>query len=317
MLGTMVCQKLLRNNCEVVGFCLESDESSHLVKMGVKRVFGDIRNPASWEPHLASVDHVIHVAALTKMWPSRSDRMMEVNRNATLQLASKCYEAGVRDFVYVSSASVFEMGSISEPGNETTTTSTDFGLDYIKSKVEAQQRLLEMSNDVDMKIVVINPCFMIGPYDANLGSSKMIVELYKGTLPGYTKGGKNFVYTGDVAEAAVNAISLGENGECYIVGNRNMSYKEFFKLVHKVIGRDFRMLQLPTAAVLIYGAWNNFLARAFRRKLNLSYNMARVGVRTQYYSSEKAVKTLKHKQTPLDLAVKECIDYCFAIGAID
>ena len=58
----------------------------------------------------------------------------------------------------------------------------------------------------------------------------MLLGIYNNSIPGYSKGGKNFVCSQDVAVAAVNALVLGRMGECYIAGNENLSFKDFFTI---------------------------------------------------------------------------------------
>ena len=40
--------------------------------------------------------------------------------------------------------------------------------------------------------------------------------MYRGEVPGYTAGGKNWVHVRDVAVAMANALTMGEPGECYL-----------------------------------------------------------------------------------------------------
>ena len=89
--------------------------------------------------------------------------------------------------------------------------------------------LLKRFNKNGFPVVIINPTYMIGPFDSGPSSGQMLIALCKGALKLYCNGGKNFVCSVDVAKAAVNALTKGVIGECYIAGNENMGFKEFFQ----------------------------------------------------------------------------------------
>lgn len=54
-------------------------------------------------------------------------------------------------------------------------------------------------------------------------------------VPGYPAGGRNYVYVGDVAVATVNALAQGRVGESSILGHQNLSYREAFGLLARLM----------------------------------------------------------------------------------
>jgi dihydroflavonol-4-reductase len=222
-----------------------------------------------------------------------------------------CLKHHIKRLIYVGTANSFSYGSsIDTPGIEDTPyISVKYGVDYMDSKFKAQQLILEAVKKDGLQAIVVNPTFMIGPYDSRPSSGAMILAIYNKKVPGYTNGGKNYVAVKDVATAMANAISMGRIGECYILGNVNLTFKEAFDLIAKTIGVKGPTLGLPNMIVRLYGAASSFFAKLFKFQPAVTRELASISCDRHYYSCEKARKELQLPQTPLEIAIKECYDW--------
>ena len=101
-LGSYVCESLLVGE-DVVGIDLLPARVE-----GLSVVEGDIRDPGIVRRALHGVDAVVHCAAQVSVERSTEDPFsdMEVNVRGTLNLLHESIDAGVRRFVYISSAAV-------------------------------------------------------------------------------------------------------------------------------------------------------------------------------------------------------------------
>ena len=115
----------------------------------------------------------------------------------------------------------------------------------------------------------------------------------------------------------VNALKLGRLGECYIVGNENLDYKEFFKKVCSVKKKKFKLIKIPSALVLGLGLFNSVVARLIRKAPKLSYTMVRMGVVNQHYSSKKAQQELKLPQSPIENGIEQCVEWFESNGYLN
>ena len=86
---------------------------------------------------------------------------------------------------------------------------------------------------------------MLGPYDSKPSSGELLLALYNQKIPGYTSSGRNFIHVRDVAVAACNGLKMGRSGECYIMANENMTYKNFNQLVASELGISPPWLYIP------------------------------------------------------------------------
>jgi len=199
---------------------------------------------------------------------------------------------------------------LDNPGVEDTPyISIKYGVDYMDSKYKAQQLILDAVKKNGLPAIVVNPTFMIGPYDSRPSSGAMILAIYNKKVPGYTHGGKNYVAVKDVATAMANAITMGRIGECYILGNVNLTFQEAFHLIATTIGVKGPRLGLPNFIVKLYGLLTSYMAKTFRFQPAVTRELAIISCDRHYYSPEKARKELLLPETPLHIAIQECFDW--------
>lgn len=310
MLGSMICRKLIEAGYEVTAMCLPSSKAMTLEGMTLKIIKGDILDMQFLDTEIAGHDYLIHVAAMTNVWPRRIEHLKKVNIEGSRNVKEACQRHNIERMVYIGSASSFSPGSKEQPGNESSPfTWNKFGMDYIDSKYAAQQELIKAYKEENFPVITINPTFMIGPYDSGPSSGAMLLNLYKKKVPGYSTGGKNFVFSGDVAQAVVNALTKGRLGECYIAGHENLEFKEFFTKACNVMGRKFTLKKVPQFLILGMGGLNSSIARISKKPPKLSYGMASMASVSQYFSPAKAVKELDMPQTPIEEAIASSLNW--------
>jgi len=148
---------------------------------------------------------------------------------------------------------------------------------------------------------------MFGAYDTKPGSGQMILALYEGKTPGYTRGGKSYIAAKDVAVAAVNALRMGRNGECYLAAGENLDYLEAFTRICRVLGVAPPRLPIPPGLSFIVGVLGSVSGRISGKAPRISFPMARLANEDCYYSNRKAVEELAMPQTPFEVGVAEAI----------
>ncbi|WP_317039522.1 NAD-dependent epimerase/dehydratase family protein [Hymenobacter lapidarius] len=138
---------------------------------------------------------IIHAAALAQVNPARNPAVWAANLGGT-ELALRLARAtGAARLVYVGTANVFGFGSRQQPGDETRPyAGRRYGLDYMDSKRAATDLVLQAVAREQLPAVLVHPTFMLGPGDAKPTSGALLLELHAGRLPGYPRGGKNYVH---------------------------------------------------------------------------------------------------------------------------
>lgn len=310
VLGSNLVRILLKRKYEITALIEEGKNPITLNELEVKQIAGNILNPADVEMAIKDKDIVIHCAASTSVWPARSEVVNKVNVEGTENIIQACLRFGIKKMIYVGTANSFGFGSLNNPGKEGDRyKSGKYGLDYMDSKKTAQERVMNAVKHNGLPAVIVNPTFMIGPFDSKPSSGAMILALINNKIPCYTSGGKNYINVKDAAVGIANAIDLGEVGECYILGNENLTFKAMFEKIGAVVNCKPPKRRLPGAIVRLYGRINAFFAYLFDFHPSITPQLADISCEEHYYSAEKAVKKLKLPQTPLEKGIKDCYEW--------
>ena len=311
VLGSNLVREFLSRDYEVSVFLLPSSKNPITLEgLPLNYFYGNILEPNDVSKAVEGHDYVVHGAASTIVYPARLELINKVNVDGTQHIIEAVLQHNVKKLIHVGTANSFGYGCKENPGDETNSYKAHiYGLDYMDSKKKAQDLVLTAVAERELNAVIVNPTFMIGPYDSKPSSGSMIIALKNGKIPGYTPGSKNYIAVKDAAVAIANAIDLGRKGECYILGNFNMSYKTAFSIFAKVIGVKPPKRKFSSTAVIIYGTVNSFVAKQFNYTPSVTKELAKISCEHHYYSSEKAKKELKLPTTPIEVAVKECYDW--------
>ncbi len=310
LLGSNLVRELLGRGHRIRAFVQPGRQQKTLEGLNLEKFQGNLLNVEEVSNAVEGCDAVIHCAASTSVWPTRSEIVNTVNIESTKNIINAVKQNTVQRMIYVGTANSFGFGSKENPGVEGNPyKSAKYGLDYMDSKYKAQQLILNEVKENSLPAIIVNPTFMFGPYDSNPSSGAMIVALYKGKVPGYTSGGRNYICAKDAAVAIANALSKGRVGECYILGNQNLSYKEAFRKIASAIGVKPPSISIPSVFAKIYGHVGSLIGIVSGKTPAISYPLSRIACDEHYFSPAKAVRELELPQTPIEIGIKECFEW--------
>lgn len=310
MLGSNLVRELLERGNQVCAFLLPESKAPTLQGLDIEFTYGNILDVDQLIFAAKGCDAIIHTAANTNIWPNRSDIVRRVNVEGTKNVVTAALATKVKKMVYVGTANSFGFGTKDSPGTEDRPyRSAKYGLDYMDSKYEAQQLVLEAVKKQGLPAVIVNPTFMWGPYDSKPGAGAMILAIYQKKVPASAPGGRNYIYVKDVVIAIANALEKGTEGHCYIAGNENLNYKEAFAKIAKVVGVKAPGIKIPGAVTKAYGWMGTSLSNLTGKPPTVSYAMAQISCDDHYFSADKAVKELGMPQTNIEVAIKECFTW--------
>lgn len=310
LLGSNLVRELLSRGHVIRAFVQPGRQQKTLEGLTIEKFAGNLLNPDEVIKAAEGCEAIIHCAASTAVWPIRSEIINKVNIDGTKNIIEAVYKNNIQRLIYVGTANSFGFGSKSQPGVEGNPyKSATYGLDYMDSKYKAMQVVLEEVKTNKLPAVIVNPTFMFGPYDSTPSSGAMIVALYKGKVPGYTKGGRNYLCAKDAAVAIANALTKGSVGECYILGNENLSYREIFTKISNTIGVKPPSLAIPSLFAKLYGRIGSIVGNVTGKAPAISYPLARISADEHYYNSAKARTELGLPQTPVEAGIRESFEW--------
>lgn len=163
-IGKSLCSSLRRGDCHVI-------PAPRLAFPGGKAPIIERGTAPDAVIHLAARVHVMHDTAADPLAAFR-----EVNVEATLVLASRAADAGVRRFVFISSVKVNgEFTALGQPFTERDAAAPQDA--YAQSKWEAEQGLHQIAASTGMEVVIIRPPLVYGPgVKANFASLMRAVQ---------------------------------------------------------------------------------------------------------------------------------------------
>lgn len=124
-----------------------------------------VKGDAWREQDFSEFDVLFHVAGIVhkKEKPRMRKLYFGVNRDLTLAIASKAKDAGVSQFIFMSTMAVYgEDGEIGQDLVITKNTATNPKSFYALSKLEAEQALNRLKSDT-FKVAILRPPMVYGP----------------------------------------------------------------------------------------------------------------------------------------------------------
>lgn len=310
LLGSNLVRSLLKRGHSVRVMVQPGRKPITLEGLAIERAEADLLDADAVKEVSRGCNQIIHVAALTNVWPSRGEIYHKINVQGTENMIAAALAHGVSRFVHVGSASTFLYGSKEKPGDESKVNfPSPYGLDYIDTKTLGSQRVQEAVLYNELPALITCPTFMMGGYDSKPSSGAMIIAIATRKTPGYSPGGKNWVCVTDVAEGICNALTQGRIGESYIMGHENLSYHEAFERIAAVAGVQSPSVPFPSALVQLGGLIGQTVGALRKKTPALTYPMARVSCHGHYFSPAKAVRELSLPQTPIEVGVQEALDW--------
>jgi dihydroflavonol-4-reductase len=271
---------------------------------------GDMRDRASVAAALKGSRYLIHVAADYRLWAPSPDDILRANVEGTRIMMEEALRAGLERVVYTSSVATFDLraGGIAD---ETRKLPADAAIGaYKRSKVLAEDVVLDMVARERLPAVIVNPSTPIGPRDVRpTPTGRIIIEAASGRMPAFVDTGLNFVHVEDVAEGHLAALRRGVLGERYILGGENLTLRQVLTEIAWIVGRRPPLMKLPRAAIYPFALGAEFAARFTGREPFATVDGLRMARYHMHFDDAKARRELSYTSRPYRDALVEAIDW--------
>ena len=105
---------------------------------------------------------------------------------------------------------------------------------YSKTKAMATQAVLDAVKKEGLNACVVHPSGILGPQDYAVGETTgTIIKIINGEMPIGMGGSFNLCDVRDLAAGCIAAADRGRKGECYILGNEEVTLKKMCELLDK------------------------------------------------------------------------------------
>lgn len=260
---------------------------------------------------------VFHCAAAVSIKREPEPWMVEANVEGTRRVIEACRAAGVRRLLHCSSTVAVGLGQGGQPANEDSPWNlAEAGLDdgYARTKRQAEELVLsEVARGLDA--VIVNPGYMFGPYDSRPSSGKLILDVVRRAVPGYSAGRNSFTDVRDVVDGMLLAADKGRSGQRYILGGHNLGYGQVFERIAAVAGTTPPRLAVPRWIASIPAAFGDLQGSLTGKEPLLNSNTIAWGYEARFIvSSDKAERELGYARRPVEEGIAAALTWFRAKG---
>jgi nucleoside-diphosphate-sugar epimerase len=210
-----------------------------------------------WHDVLKDIGAVVHLAALAHdraVACERSgnyDALVRANALGAEKLARDAAEAGVRQFIFLSSIGVHGEQTFAAPFRE------DGALQpaslYARSKLEAEQRLRALEAETGLRCTILRPTLVYGP--GNPGNLLRLLRLVDRGWPlpfASVRNRRSLTYVGNLVDATAGLLGIPPAAETFIVCDAEaVSTPVLIAALAAGLGRPARLLPFPVSALTL------------------------------------------------------------------
>jgi len=309
-LGSHIVKKLVKRGEKVKVLLRKTSNTSNIENIDVERVYGDILDGNSIKDALKACDTLYHTAGLTSSKKADYKKMEDINIKGTINVLSAALESGIKKAVYTSSVAAIGADSAGGVINENTTFMLENeGIQYVNTKYHAEKEALKIY-EKSLPLVIVNPSVVLGPGDIYLSTTGLIIRYCKKRIPGYLDSGFNVVDVEDVAEGHILAAEKGRTGERYILGNKNITILELFKLMEEITGIPSPKMKFPYFFALTMGfIVERILGISLPNFSAMDIDTVKLSKFNWYCDSTKAIRELGFPQTPIEETLEKTVKW--------
>ncbi len=317
LLGGNLAAELVAAGHEVIATRRAGTKVAHLDDVPITWREADLGDVAALTRAFDGAAAVFHCAAAVTVRRLVTPEMTATNVTGTEHVIDACVAANVERLVHTSSVVGIGVSPDGTPSDETAEWNFDrVGLvdAYAITKHQAEQLVNAARDRLDA--VIVNPAYMFGPRDARPSSGKMIVDVVRRRVPGWTPGYNNFADARDVARGMIAAWQRGKRGERYLLTGHELSYRELFDMVARVAGVKPPRMRVPRPVAWLVGRWGDLVEARGREPLVNSTQIRYAFTDRFRFTCAKAQRELGYTYGPLEPAIADAIAWFRAHGIL-
>jgi farnesol dehydrogenase len=292
-LGSAIVRALTAHGHHPVAFARRASDSGP----AAETIDGDIRDRSAVRRAAASVDAIVHAAALVSIWHPQPSMFDEVNVGGLEAVIDVARALGIARVVYTSSF----LAHPPADGRAVLTAN-----DYQRTKVCAAE-IARQAMRTGLPLVSLVPGVVYGPGRATEGNliGRMVADHLAARLPGVIAANRcwSYAYVDDVADAHVAALTPQVQPGEYLLGGENAPQMRVFEIIRDRTGTHLpRRIPIPIA--IMAATVEEMRARVTRRPPLITRGVVRIFRHDWSMDSTRTVEKLNYRITPLTVGVQ-------------
>jgi dihydroflavonol-4-reductase len=300
LLGNNVVRSLLANGGRVRVLARKQADPRPLAGLDVQVICGDVRDRSAVVEAVRGADCVVHAAGYVRIGWSGLDTARAVNVEGTRHVAQAALGQGAK-LVHVSTIDALGSATSSRPADEDTAPNGGVLCPYCVTKREAEQVVLDLVGE-GLHASIVNPAFMIGPYDWKPSSGRMLLQVARGWGLFAPLGTNTYCDVRDVVDGILAALRRGQPGRRYILGGQVLSYFQAWRIFAQVTGGTPPVFPAGPMARMAAGYFGDLTARLTGREPDVNSAATAISGQKRNFTSARAEAELGYRPRPLSEA---------------
>jgi len=297
-LGRPLVDKLITDGAYLKLLILPNAPSLNYPDNKVEIITGDLNFPDALDPLCRDCDVIFHLAGMVHSVPGTKEEEQEfyqVNVEGTRNLLNVAKKNKVKRVIFYSTVGVYGKDADFH-GNELS--SCKPGSVYAKSKYQAEQLVLNSSNDGGPEGVVLRFPVVYGPLDR--GNVAKLIKAVRKKLFFYFGDGnclRSMISSRNAAEAAIRAAfePKAANEVFCVTDGQDYTMNELVDSVCRALGISWRFLHVPVLLAGLAGRFGDVLQKWAHVPFPIDSDRVRKLSRPLTFSCEKAKRVLGYE----------------------
>jgi nucleoside-diphosphate-sugar epimerase len=262
-IGSHLVEALLKKAVHVRCLLRKTSDQKWLMGLPIERVAGDCSDKASLREAVKGVDHVFHLAGVTKA--TNDETYFEVNGYGTDNLIHACLEQNPRPLKFIYLSSQAAAGPSRNGCRKKESDTCDPVSPYGRSKRMGEEFALAHSHE--LPLVILRPSAVYGPREKDIYSyfklvSKRIKLCFIGQSPRLS-----LVYVDDVVQALLLASEIDKpRGDIFFLSDgHDYRLEEIGDTFARVMGVSAFRIPVPEWALHVAAAFSEVFSRLSKK----------------------------------------------------
>jgi dihydroflavonol-4-reductase len=310
-IGGNLARELSRQGYRVRALARQGSNTRFLQGFNVEIIEGDLLEPASLARAMDGCKALFHAAAMYTFWARNPRLIYDINVKGTENILIAAKAANIYKIVYTSSESVVGIDKPHGLGNEKMQGNIEkIPSDYKKSKFMAENLALKMCRE-GLPLVVVNPTTPIGAYDIKpTPTGQMVRDYLNRKMFACVNTGLNVIDVEDVAKGHILALEKGRIGNRYLLGNKNLTFREILEILSKITGIRAPSFNIPISVALCAGYIDQFVEGAvLKRHPRIPVSAVKASRKFRHFDCSLAIRELGLPQTPVEIAFEKAVKW--------
>ncbi len=279
--------------------------TAKLEGLDVERRLGDVTDRGSLEAAVVGVEAVVHCAGVVSYWQRKADWQWAVNVGGTEAVLDAAAAADVRRVLLTSS--IAALGSVTGEGLGDEGSPWNWqGVPYCETKRAAQDRVL---SEQRLEGLAVNPGITFGSHDLHRNAGRMLLQVAQGGPPGVPPGSTTAANLEDVVAGHLLALDLGAAGESYVLGGHTPSFLELYQRVADVLGQPAPTRIVQPWMMRLFAGWGWLRSELSGSEQPVMPPLVDLSTANRRYSSDKAARELGYAPRPLEVGIRQCLEW--------